>query len=48
VLCHVCVVASCCVVFQELCKMESRARSIAELEELFELAPSKFAGLKVR
>lgn len=30
----------------DLCKMEDKARSISELEELFELAPSKFAALK--
>lgn len=30
----------------DLCKMEDKARSITELEELFELAPSKFAALK--
>lgn len=32
---------------EDLCKMEDRARAISELEELFELAPSKFAALKV-
>jgi hypothetical protein len=31
---------------EDLCKMEDKARSISELEELFELAPSKFAALK--